>query len=62
MLGEMFDNKLRAAALEIATSVQWVANSVISTSFPPLLQYFGLGAAYDLCPISAAISFLSYFC
>jgi len=57
MLGEMFNNKLRAAALAIAAAVQWVANFIISTSFPPLLQYFGLGAAYGLYTISAAISF-----
>jgi len=57
MLGEIFNNKLRAAALAIAASVQWVANFAISTSFPPLLQYFGLGAAYGLYTISAAISF-----
>ena len=57
MLGEMFNNKIRAAALAIAAAVQWVANFIVSTSFPPLLQYFGLGAAYGLYTIAAAISF-----
>ena len=56
MLGEMFNNKIRAAALAIAAAVQWVANFIVSTSFPPLLQYFGLGAAYGLYTIAAAIS------
>lgn len=57
MLGEMFNNKIRAAALAVAAAVQWIANFIVSTSFPPLLQYFGLGAAYGLYTIAAAISF-----
>lgn len=57
MLGEMFNNKIRAAALAVAAAVQWIANFIVSTSFPPLLQYFGLGAAYGIYTIAAAISF-----
>lgn len=57
MLGEMFNNKIRGAALAVAAAVQWVANFIVSTSFPPLLQYFGLGAAYGIYTIAAAISF-----
>lgn len=61
MLGEMFNNKIRAAALAVAAAVQWVANFIISTTFPPLLQYFGLGAAYGLYATAAAISFFFVF-
>lgn len=61
MLGEMFNNKIRAAALAIAAAVQWIANFIISTTFPPLLQYFGLGAAYGLYATAAAISFFFVF-
>lgn len=57
MLGEMFNNKIRGAALSVAAAVQWIANFIVSTSFPPLLQYFGLGAAYGLYTTAAAISF-----
>jgi MFS transporter, SP family, sugar:H+ symporter len=46
MLGEMFNNKLRAAALAVAAAVQWIANFMVSTTFLPLLKYFGLGVAY----------------
>lgn len=56
LLGEMFNNKIRAAALSIAAAIQWVANFVVSTTFPPLLTTFGLGAAYGLYTIAAAIS------
>jgi len=57
MLGEMFNNKIRAAALAVAAAVQWIANFIVSTTFPPILQYFGLGAAYGLYTTAAAISF-----
>ncbi|RCJ17544.1 MFS transporter [Nostoc sp. ATCC 43529] len=57
LLGEMFNNKIRAAALSVAAAIQWVANFAISTTFPPILQYFGLGAAYGLYTTAAAISF-----
>ncbi|MEH2290459.1 sugar porter family MFS transporter [Nostoc sp.] len=57
LLGEMFNNKIRAAALSIAAAMQWVANFLISTTFPPILQYFGLGSAYGLYTIAAATSF-----
>ena len=56
LLGEMFNNKIRAAALSVAASVQWIANFIVSTTFPPLLKSFGLGAAYGLYTIAAAIS------
>jgi MFS transporter, SP family, sugar:H+ symporter len=56
LLGEMFNNKIRGAALSVAASAQWIANFSISTSFPPILEYFGLGAAYGLYTIAAAIS------
>jgi SP family sugar:H+ symporter-like MFS transporter len=56
LLGEMFNNKIRAAALSVAASIQWIANFIVSTTFPPLFKTFGLGAAYGLYTIAAAIS------
>ncbi|HEY9605639.1 MAG TPA: sugar porter family MFS transporter [Allocoleopsis sp.] len=56
LLGEMFNNQIRAAALSVAASIQWIANFLVSTTFPPLLKTFGLGSAYGLYTIAAAIS------
>jgi SP family sugar:H+ symporter-like MFS transporter len=42
VLGEMFPNRIRAIALSVAAAVQWVANFVVSTTFPPLKDA-GLG-------------------
>jgi MFS transporter, SP family, sugar:H+ symporter len=63
LLGEMFNNKIRTSALSIAAAAQWIANFIVSTTFPPLLKYFGLGATYGLYTLSAAISifFVAFF-
>jgi len=63
LLGEIFNNKIRTSALSIAATVQWIANFVVSTTFPPLLKSFGLGAAYGLYTVAAAISifFVAFF-
>ena len=56
MLGEMFQNKFRGAALAISGFVQWMANFTITLTFPILLSAFGLGGAYGLYAIFAVIS------
>jgi MFS transporter, SP family, sugar:H+ symporter len=63
LLGEIFNNRIRAAALSLAAAAQWIANFIVSTTFPPLLQYFGLGSAYGLYTTAAAISifFVAFF-
>jgi sugar porter (SP) family MFS transporter len=55
MLGEMFNNRIRGAALSVAAAAQWIANFVVSTTFPPLKD-IGLGFAYGLYTTAAAIS------
>ncbi|MEQ3553317.1 sugar porter family MFS transporter [Pseudonocardia nematodicida] len=47
LLGEMFDNRIRAAALGLGAAVQWIANFVVSTTFPVLAD-LGLAVAYGL--------------
>ncbi|HMO04866.1 MAG TPA: sugar porter family MFS transporter [Kiritimatiellia bacterium] len=58
LLGEMFNNRIRAAALAVAASAQWVANFIVSTTFPPLSKGLGLGAAYAFYTACAALSFV----
>jgi SP family sugar:H+ symporter-like MFS transporter len=55
ILGEKFPNRIRAAALSVAAGAQWVANWVISTSFP-VLKNAGLGLAYGIYAACALIS------
>jgi sugar porter (SP) family MFS transporter len=47
LLGEMFNNRIRATALAVAAAAQWLANWAISTSFPKL-AHIGLSFAYSL--------------
>lgn len=56
LLGEMFNNRIRGAALAVAASAQWLANFTITMSFPVLLANLGLASAYGLYAISAFIS------
>jgi SP family sugar:H+ symporter-like MFS transporter len=57
LLGESFPNRIRAAALSVAAAAQWVANWVITTSFPALSDA-GLGLAYGLYTTFALLSLL----
>ncbi len=41
LLGEMFPNRIRAAALGLAAAGQWVANWVITVTFPALRDHAG---------------------
>ena len=57
LLGEMFPNRMRAAALSLAAGGQWVANWVITVSFPGLKD-ISLGLAYGLYATFALLSLL----
>src|SRR6266404_2649601 len=56
LLGEMFPNEIRGAALAISGATNWVANFTVTVSFLPLLKSFGLTGAYAFYAIAAAIS------
>ncbi|MFI7503068.1 sugar porter family MFS transporter [Streptomyces sp. NPDC049687] len=55
MLGEMFPNKIRAAALGVAASAQWIANWAITASFPSLADW-NLSVTYVIYTVFAALS------
>ncbi|MER6383270.1 sugar porter family MFS transporter [Streptomyces sp. NPDC001250] len=54
-LGEMFPNKIRAAALGVAASAQWIANWAITASFPSLADW-NLSGTYVIYTLFAALS------
>ncbi|WP_328536444.1 sugar porter family MFS transporter [Streptomyces sp. NBC_00344] len=55
LLGEMFPNNIRAAALGVAASAQWIANWAITASFPSLADW-NLSATYVIYTVFAALS------
>ncbi|MFC5907880.1 sugar porter family MFS transporter [Streptacidiphilus monticola] len=54
-LGEMFPNRIRAAALGVAAAAQWIANWAITASFPSLSDW-NLTATYTIYAVFAALS------
>ena len=54
-LGEMFPNRIRAAALGVAAAAQWIANWAITASFPSLSDW-NLSGTYVIYAVFAALS------
>ena len=57
MLGEIFPNKMRAAAMSVAVAAQWIANWLVTVTFPTLSAW-SLSGAYVGYSIFAALSVL----
>ncbi|MER5728546.1 sugar porter family MFS transporter [Streptomyces sp. NPDC002138] len=55
LLGEMFPGRIRAAALGVAAAAQWIANWVITVSFPTLSDW-NLSGAYVIYAVFAMLS------
>lgn len=55
LLGEMFNNHVRATALGVAAAAQWLANFLISTTFPSMAEV-GLWFAYGFYTLAALAS------
>ena len=56
LLGEIFPNWLRAAALAVAASAQWIANFIVTVTFQALAD-LSLTFAYGLYALMALLSF-----
>lgn len=57
MLGEMFPNQIRGSGLAVAGFAQWIANAIVSVSFPSLIEWPGLSTAYLGYAFFAAVSY-----
>ncbi len=57
LLGEMFPNRIRAAALALAASAQWIANFIVSSAFPPIAAR-SLTIAYGIFTVFAIASII----
>jgi SP family sugar:H+ symporter-like MFS transporter len=56
LLGEMFPNRMRGAALGVAGATNWMANFSVTVSFLPLLKAIGFAGAYGLYTLAAIVS------
>ena len=57
LLGEMFNNVIRVTALAVAAAAQWLANWLITVTFPALAE-LGLSFAYGLYALFALLAFI----
>jgi SP family sugar:H+ symporter-like MFS transporter len=57
LLGEMFPNRIRGSALAVAVFAQWIANWLVTISFPPIVDSLGPVAAYGIYLFFAVVSF-----
>lgn len=55
LLGEVFDNRIRAVALGLAAAVQWLANFAVTLTFPAL-SAVGVALPYACYAVFAAAS------
>jgi SP family sugar:H+ symporter-like MFS transporter len=55
LLGEIFNNRIRAYALAVAAAAQWIANYIVSQTFPTLAA-IDLGLAYGIYTVMAMLS------
>jgi hypothetical protein len=58
LLGEMFPNQTRGAALAVSGATNWAANFAVTVTFLPLLRGAGLGCAYGLYAAASFVSLL----
>jgi sugar porter (SP) family MFS transporter len=57
LLGEIFPNTIRAKALGLAAAAQWVANFLITVTFPPMAA-LSLPLTYGMYALFAGLSFV----
>lgn len=57
LLGEMFPLRIRAAAMAVATATQWVANWLVTVTFPSLRDW-SLPGTYVVYTVFAVVSFV----
>ncbi len=57
LLGEIFPSRIRGKALGVAAGAQWIANFLITVSFP-VMSTWSLPITYGMYALFAALSFV----
>ncbi len=57
LLGEMFPNRIRGAAMAVAVFGQWMANWLVTVTFPPIVASMRPAGAYTIYFLFAIVSF-----
>ena len=57
LIAEIFPNKIRGQAVAVAVAAQWTANYLISSTYPPMMEYSG-AMTYGFYGLMAVLSAL----
>ena len=57
LISEIFPNKIRGQAVAIAVAAQWTANYLISSTYPPMMEFSG-GITYGFYGLMSVLSAL----
>jgi MFS transporter, SP family, xylose:H+ symportor len=57
LISEIFPNKIRGKAIAIAVAAQWAANYLISSTYPPMMEFSG-GLTYSFYGLMSLLSFI----
>ena len=57
VLGELFPNRICTTGLGIATCANWIGNIIVTWTFSPMLESFGLAPTYMFYGVCCAMSF-----
>ncbi|MDR0430377.1 MAG: D-xylose transporter XylE [Tannerellaceae bacterium] len=57
LIAEIFPNKIRGQAVAVAVAAQWAANYLISSTYPPMMEYSG-ALTYGFYGLMAVLSAL----
>jgi SP family xylose:H+ symportor-like MFS transporter len=57
LISEIFPNKIRGQAVAIAVAAQWAANYLISSTYPPMMEFSG-GLTYGFYGLMSVLSAL----
>ena len=55
LISEIFPNRIRGQAVAIAVAAQWIANYLISSTYPPMMEFSG-GLAYGFYAVMGILS------
>ena len=55
LISEIFPNRIRGQAVAIAVAAQWIANYLISSTYPPMMEFSG-GLTYGVYAVMSVLS------
>ena len=55
LIAEIFPNRIRGKAVAVAVAAQWIANYLISSTYPPMMEFSG-GMTYGFYAVMSVLS------